>query len=320
MRSIGQRPTAMERWPDGWREGMRLATGPQDRDADGFYQKRLPRGAPDFVETVRITFPSGRTADELCPTEPAVAGLGRADGCGDLPPLAGASGPTSTTRTSCASTSTRSPAPRSPTRSGSPTSPASCSRSSGCAGTQDQRQQGHPRLRADPAAVDLRRGPARGDRARSRARAPRRGRDDGVVEGGARHPPVPRLQPEPARPDHRQRVEHPRPPGCAGQHADVVGRPRAGRGPPWLPPAVGAGVPVRGRPVGGDGRRGVLDRAAPGAVGVAARRRAELAARLPQAARRAAAGAAEQEGGQPLGRRRQPHRDARETTRGPAAS
>ncbi len=71
MGSIGQRPTAMERWPDGWREGMRLATGPQDRDADGFYQKRLPRGAPDFVETVRITFPSGRTADELCPTEPA---------------------------------------------------------------------------------------------------------------------------------------------------------------------------------------------------------------------------------------------------------
>lgn len=72
MRSIGERPTAMERWPSGWREGMRLATGPQDRDADGFYQKRLPRGAPDYVETATITFPSGRTADELCPTEPAV--------------------------------------------------------------------------------------------------------------------------------------------------------------------------------------------------------------------------------------------------------
>ena len=71
MRSIGERPTAMERWPDGWREGMRLATGPQDREGDGFYQKRLPKGAPDFVETVQITFPSGRTADELCPTEPA---------------------------------------------------------------------------------------------------------------------------------------------------------------------------------------------------------------------------------------------------------
>lgn len=71
LRSIAGRPTAMERWPDGWREGMRLATGPQDRDADGFYQKRLPKGAPDFVETVQITFPSGRTADELCPTDTA---------------------------------------------------------------------------------------------------------------------------------------------------------------------------------------------------------------------------------------------------------
>jgi DNA ligase D-like protein (predicted polymerase) len=71
MRAIGERPTAMERWPDGWREGMRLAVGPFDKDADGFYQKRLPKGAPDYVETVEITFPSGRTADELCPTEPA---------------------------------------------------------------------------------------------------------------------------------------------------------------------------------------------------------------------------------------------------------
>ena len=71
MRSIGQRPTAMERWPDGWREGMRLAVGPKDSGADGFYQKRLPRGAPDFIKTAQITFPSGRKADELCPTEPA---------------------------------------------------------------------------------------------------------------------------------------------------------------------------------------------------------------------------------------------------------
>ena len=71
MRAMGERPTAMERWPDGWREGMRLATSTQDREADGFYQKRLPRGVPDYVESVRISFPSGRPADELCPTEPA---------------------------------------------------------------------------------------------------------------------------------------------------------------------------------------------------------------------------------------------------------
>lgn len=70
MRSIGDRPTAMERWPDGYREGMRLSTGYGD-DGDGFYQKRLPKGAPDWIEKVRITFPSGRTAEELCPHEPA---------------------------------------------------------------------------------------------------------------------------------------------------------------------------------------------------------------------------------------------------------
>jgi DNA ligase D-like protein (predicted polymerase) len=51
---------------------MKLATGPQDRDADAFYQKRLPKGAPDYLESVRITFPSGRTAEEICPTEIAV--------------------------------------------------------------------------------------------------------------------------------------------------------------------------------------------------------------------------------------------------------
>ncbi|MGI5129672.1 DNA polymerase domain-containing protein [Pseudonocardia sp. CA-107938] len=70
MRTIRDRPTAMERWPDGYRDGMRLSTGYGD-DGDGFYQKRLPKGAPDWVETVRITFPSGRTAEELCPSEPA---------------------------------------------------------------------------------------------------------------------------------------------------------------------------------------------------------------------------------------------------------
>jgi DNA ligase D-like protein (predicted polymerase) len=72
MRALRDRPTALERWPSGVREGMRLATGPQDKDADAFYQKRVAKGAPDYVETVEITFPSGRTAEEICPTEIAV--------------------------------------------------------------------------------------------------------------------------------------------------------------------------------------------------------------------------------------------------------
>jgi DNA ligase D-like protein (predicted polymerase) len=51
---------------------MKLATGPMDKDADAFYQKRVPKGAPDYLESVEITFPSGRKADEICPTEIAV--------------------------------------------------------------------------------------------------------------------------------------------------------------------------------------------------------------------------------------------------------
>ncbi len=70
MLAVGERPTTLERWPKGYREGMRLSTGYGD-DGDGFYQKRLPKGAPDWIQTATIAFPSGRTAKELCPTEPA---------------------------------------------------------------------------------------------------------------------------------------------------------------------------------------------------------------------------------------------------------
>src|SRR5689334_21369966 len=72
MRALRNRPTALERWTSGVREGMKLATGPMDKDADAFYQKRVPKGAPDYLETATLTFPSGRTADEICPTEIAV--------------------------------------------------------------------------------------------------------------------------------------------------------------------------------------------------------------------------------------------------------
>src|SRR4051812_20781452 len=72
MRALRDRPTALERWTSGVRPGMKLATSRMDRDADAFYQKRVPKGAPDYLEAVEITFPSGRTAEEICPTEIAV--------------------------------------------------------------------------------------------------------------------------------------------------------------------------------------------------------------------------------------------------------
>lgn len=59
LRVVGERPTTLKRYVDG-------VTG------ESFYAKRVPKGAPEWVQTARITFPSGRTADEVCPTEPAV--------------------------------------------------------------------------------------------------------------------------------------------------------------------------------------------------------------------------------------------------------
>jgi DNA ligase D-like protein (predicted polymerase) len=71
MRALRERPTTLERWPKGVYDGVVLATR-EDRHGDAFYQKRVPKGAPSYVETARIEFPSGRHADEVCPTEPAV--------------------------------------------------------------------------------------------------------------------------------------------------------------------------------------------------------------------------------------------------------
>jgi len=68
LRALQDRPTTLERWPGGVAEGMKLATRADNR-GDAFYQKRIAKGAPDWIETAHIAFPSGRTADELCPTE-----------------------------------------------------------------------------------------------------------------------------------------------------------------------------------------------------------------------------------------------------------
>jgi DNA ligase D len=73
MRALRQRPTTLERWPKGVHPGIRLSTR-EWGGGDAFFQKRIPKGAPDYVETARIEFPSGRHADEICPTEIAVVG------------------------------------------------------------------------------------------------------------------------------------------------------------------------------------------------------------------------------------------------------
>lgn len=52
LRGIRNRPIVLKRYVDG-------------ADQPAFYQKRAPTSRPDWVETITLRFPSGRTADEI---------------------------------------------------------------------------------------------------------------------------------------------------------------------------------------------------------------------------------------------------------------
>lgn len=57
VRALRERPCMLHRFPSGI-------------GGEKVHQKRIPKGAPDWIETVEIYFPRfGRTADELCVTE-----------------------------------------------------------------------------------------------------------------------------------------------------------------------------------------------------------------------------------------------------------
>ncbi|MHB1987889.1 MAG: DNA polymerase domain-containing protein [Acidimicrobiales bacterium] len=73
LRGVLERPTVLKRYPNG-------AAG------DFFYQKRVPESRPDWLETVTVTFPSGRSAEELCPTDVAHLLWAANLGCLDLNP------------------------------------------------------------------------------------------------------------------------------------------------------------------------------------------------------------------------------------------
>src|SRR6478752_3803677 len=53
MRALRRRPTTLERWPKGVHEGIVVSTR-EKGGGDAFFQKRIPKGAPDYVETARI--------------------------------------------------------------------------------------------------------------------------------------------------------------------------------------------------------------------------------------------------------------------------
>jgi DNA ligase D len=58
VRALYERPTYLKRHPEG-------------AQSEPIYQKRVPEKRPEWIETVRVTFPSGRHADALCVTEVA---------------------------------------------------------------------------------------------------------------------------------------------------------------------------------------------------------------------------------------------------------
>ena len=70
VRALYERPTQLRRFPGGV-------------EGEAIYQKRVPEKRPAWIETARVTFPSGRHADELCVTEVAqvawAANLGTVD-------------------------------------------------------------------------------------------------------------------------------------------------------------------------------------------------------------------------------------------------
>ena len=75
LRGVRERPTVLKRYPDG-------------AGGEFFYQKRVPDPVPEWLETVTVTFPSGRSARELCPVDVAHVVWAANLGCLDLNPWA----------------------------------------------------------------------------------------------------------------------------------------------------------------------------------------------------------------------------------------
>ena len=124
MRALERRPTTLERWPKGVHPGIVVSTR-EKGGGDAFFQKRIPRGAPDYVQTARIQFPSGRHADEIVPRR-LPSSVGRLKWARSRFTRGPFAATTSTIQTSCASTWIHSRAGTSPTPSASPLRPAYC--------------------------------------------------------------------------------------------------------------------------------------------------------------------------------------------------
>src|SRR5262245_64631982 len=58
LRGAGGRPNMLVRYPDG-------VAG------EHFYQKRAPQSRPEWIDVVKLSFPSGRVAEEVVPRDAA---------------------------------------------------------------------------------------------------------------------------------------------------------------------------------------------------------------------------------------------------------
>ena len=217
MTAIRGRPVLMQRFPSGV-------------DGSNFFQKRVPKDRPDWLETSVVSTPNGTTSQALVAADLAHIVWAVNLGCLGFhvwPNVAARRRP----RRRAAHRPR--PAARSRVRRGARRG----ARAEGAARrgghprvAQDHRQPRHPRLHAPRAALDADRGATRSRRGRARARPPPSRRDHRrVVEGRARRPRVRRLQPERAAQDGVRRVVDPGAAGGRGLDAVRLGRARRHR-------------------------------------------------------------------------------------------
>ena len=223
----------------------------QERTPTRSTRSGCPRARPTTSRRVEVTFPSGRTADEICPTEIAVpvwcAHMGtltfhpwpvrRADVDHpdelriDLDPQPGTSFPDAVRVAGVARELLEE------------LGIVGFPKTSGNRGV-------HIYVRIEP-RLGVHRPAARRDRLRPRAGPARRRRDHRVVEGGARGADLRRLQPEQPRPHHRLGVLPAPAPRRPGLHPDDLGRAgrrhRPARSSTCSPSPTGSPTATRGR-------------------------------------------------------------------------
>src|SRR5437773_11870142 len=73
VRGVSGRPMALKRFVNG-------------AEGEAFFQKRAPTSRPDWIETVELSFPSGRTAEEIVVRDAAQLAWVINLGCIDLNP------------------------------------------------------------------------------------------------------------------------------------------------------------------------------------------------------------------------------------------